>query len=128
VRWVDGRPYAAHCIFDEFVGRSETKGCCYRTGPGRRELCGGAAWLLASGLIWDGRSYSFANTPLKAAQPPLAIASMSHAGCVFRKDMTKHVVKLLGVRSDGWGKLDDLQVLGARAKLDDDAGTDEVTP
>jgi hypothetical protein len=52
---------------------------------------------------------------------------MSHAGCVFRKDMIKCVVTLLGVRSDGWGTLEDLQVPGARAELDDDAGTDEVT-
>jgi hypothetical protein len=35
----------------------------------------------------EGQAYSLANTPLKAAQPPLAIASMSHAGLLFGRDM-----------------------------------------
>lgn len=39
--------------------------------------------------------YSFANTPLKAAQPPLAIARRSHAGCVFMKDMVGCVATVL---------------------------------
>jgi hypothetical protein len=35
-----------------------------------------------------GEQYSLANTPLKAAHPPLAIASMSQAGLVLGRDMT----------------------------------------
>jgi hypothetical protein len=44
--------------------------------------------LLAACLTWDEREhYSFANTPLKAAHPPLAIASKSHAGLLCGRDM-----------------------------------------
>jgi hypothetical protein len=45
---------------------------------------------LAAPLRWDGwAQYSLANTPLKAAQPPLAIARISHAGLLFGRDMVR---------------------------------------
>lgn len=40
--------------------------------------------------------YSFAKTPLKAAQPPLAIANKSHAGCVFSSDIIGDCIQRVG--------------------------------
>lgn len=63
--------------------------------------------MLATRLTWDERAhYSFANTPLKAAHPPLAIASKSHAGLLCGRDMAvsadSYVVLVL---CNGWRRL-----------------------
>jgi hypothetical protein len=52
-----------------------------------------------------------ANTPLNAAHPPLAIASISHAGRDFGRDMIVYVAASRNMPCDGWGwgKLHDLQ-------------------
>jgi hypothetical protein len=62
-----------------------------------------------------GSAYSFAKTPLKAAHPPLAIASISHVDLAFGRDMVWGVCyscarRLDVVHGGAWDKLNDLQV------------------
>jgi hypothetical protein len=55
--------------------------------------------LMGTGL--EDKQYSFANTPLIAAQPPLAMASMSHAGLVLRRDMMSYCCNSVNTRCCG---------------------------
>ena len=72
--------YTADAVLNGFVGGAEAEGVGYGAGPGACELGGGAAcvsWARGGG---ERRAYSFAKTPLKAAQAPLAMARVSQRG------------------------------------------------
>lgn len=85
--------YGADDKFDGSVGGAEVEECGDGAGPGGGEFRGGTVsiregwgWVshmflhYGSSRVWgvlggEGRGYSFAKTPLKAAQAPLAAAS-----------------------------------------------------